>query len=241
MSVPVRVVTLLVAFAAVVVVAVYVVVHYMVGTLPTVDYTHAASGGQVNVVLQEDPQNNSSSRPDWVSYYTMKPGANPMSQASWVHTTLFSVPANTRVNLTILGYDGCTPPRNNYWSQVQGTIGNVIAFQQFKDPGKPQGAVHVTPTLNGWSHCAVGHTFAIPSLHLFVPVGSPDASASLCSSSPCVSGPYTLEKFSFRTPSHGGEFRWQCFVPCGGGFIDGNGGPMQTFGYMAGQMTVVAS
>jgi hypothetical protein len=145
------------------------------------------------------------------------------------------------VNLTILGYDGCTPPRNNYWSQVQGTIGNVIAFQQFKDPGKPQGAVHVTPTLNGWSHCAVGHTFAIPSLHLFVPVGSPDASASLCSSSPCVSGPYTLEKFSFRTPSHGGEFRWQCFVPCGGGFIDGNGGPMQTFGYMAGQMTVVAS
>jgi len=241
MSVPVREVTLLVAFAAVVVVAVYVVEHYMVGTLPTVDYTHAASGGQVNVVLQEDPQNNSSSRPDWVSYYTMKPGANPMSQASWVHTTLFSVPANTRVNLTILGYDGCTPPRNNYSSQVQGTIGNVIAFQQFKDPGKPQGAVHVTPTLNGWSHCAVGHTFAIPSLHLFVPVGSPDASASLCSSSPCVSGPYTLQKFSFRTPSHGGEFRWQCFVPCGGGFIDGNGGPMQTFGYMAGQMTVVAS
>ena len=241
MSVPVRVVTLLVAFAAVVVVAVYVVVHYMVGTLPTVDYTHAASGGQVNVVLQEDPQNNSSSRPDWVSYYTMKPGANPTSQASWVHTTLFSVPANTRVNLTILGYDGCTPPRNNYWSQVQGTIGNVIAFQQFRDPGKPQGAVHVTPTLNGWSHCAVGHTFAIPSLHLFVPVGSPDASASLCSSSPCVSGPYTLEKFSFRTPSHGGEFRWQCFVPCGGGFIDGNGGPMQTLGYMAGQMTVVGS
>ena len=58
---------------------------------------------------------------------------------------------------------------------------------------------------------------------------------------PCVSGPYTLEKFSFRTPSHGGEYRWQCFVPCGGGFIDGNGGPMQTFGYMAGQMTVVGS
>jgi hypothetical protein len=240
-SVPVRVVTLLVAFAAVVVVAVYVVVHYMVGTLPTIDYTNAAHHGVVNVVLQEDPQNDSSSRPDWVSYYVMKPGANPMSQASWVHTTLFSVPANTRVNMTILGYDGCTPPRNNFWMQAQGTIGGVIAFQQFNNRGHPKGPVHVTPTLNGWSHCAVGHTFAIPSLHLFVPVGSPDASASLCSSSPCVSGPYTLQKFSFRTPSHGGEFRWQCFVPCGGGFIDGNGGPMQTFGYMAGQMTVVAS
>ena len=241
MSVPVRVVTLLVAFAAVVVVAVFVVAHYLVGTLPTIDYAKAASGGQVNVVLQETPENNSSSKPDWVSYYVMKPGADPHVASSWVHTTLFSVPANTRVNMTILGYDGCTPPRNNFWMQVQGTMGNVIAFQQFKDTSQPKGPVHVTPTLNGWSHCAVGHTFAIPSLHLFVPVASPDASASLCSTAPCVSGPYSVEKFSFRTPDHGGDFRWQCFVPCGGGFIDGNGGPMQTIGYMAGQMTVVGS
>jgi hypothetical protein len=237
-SVPVRVVTLLVAFAAVVVGAVYIVAHYIVGTTPTVDYTSAVHGGQVNVVLQEDPQNDSSSKPDWVTYYTMKPGANPMSQSSWVHTTLFKVPANTRVNITILGYDGCTPPRNNFWTQVQGTIGNVISFQQFKNPGQPLGPVHVTPTLNGWSHCAVGHTFAIPSLNLYVPVGSPNASASLCGSSPCVSGPYTLEKFSFMTPNHSAEFRWQCLVPCGGGFLDGNGGPMQTIGYMTGQMTV---
>jgi hypothetical protein len=87
----------------------------------------------------------------------------------------------------------------------------------------------------------VGHTFAIPSLGLFVPVSSPDASASLCGPAPCVSGPYSLEKFSFMTPPHGGEFRWQCFVPCGGGFEFGTGGPMQTLGYMMGQMTVVAS
>jgi hypothetical protein len=234
-------VTLLVAFAAVVVVAVFVVVHYLVGTLPTVDYTKAASDGQVNVVLQETPENDSSSKPDWVSYYVMKPGANPHQASSWVHTTLFSVPANTRVNMTILGYDGCTPPRNNLWMQVQGTIGGVMAFQQFKDTNQAKGPVHVTPTLNGWSHCAVGHTFAIPSLRLFVPVASPDASAELCGSAPCVSGPYSVEKFSFRVPDHGGEFRWQCFVPCGGGFLDGNGGPMQTIGYMTGQMTVVAS
>jgi len=240
-SVPARVVTLLVAFVLVALGAVYVVAHFVVGDLPTVDYTHAASGGVVNVVLQEDPQNDSSSRPDWVSYFVMKPGADPSLQSSWVHTTLFSVPANTRVNMTIYAYDGCTPPRNNFWTQVQGTMGGVIAFQQFKDTNKPMGPVHVTPTLNGWAHCAVGHTFAIPSLHLFVPVGSPDASASLCGSSPCVSGPFTLQKFSFMTPPHGGDFRWQCFVPCGGGFVDGNGGPMQTIGYMTGQMTVVGS
>jgi hypothetical protein len=120
-------------------------------------------------------------------------------------------------------------------------MGGVMAFQQFKDTNKPMGPVHVTPTLNGWAHCAVGHTFAIPSLHLFVPVGSPDASAALCSSSPCVQGPFTLQRFSFMTPPHGGDFRWQCFVPCGGGFVDGNGGPMATLGFMAGQMTVVGA
>jgi hypothetical protein len=240
-SVPARVVTLLVAFAVVVAGAVYVVAHFIVASPPTVDYTGAAHGGVVNVVLQEDPQNNSSSVPDWVSYYVMKPGANPFEQSSWVHTTLFSVPAGTRVNMTIYGYDGCTPPRNNFWAQVQGTLGGVIAFRQYKDTNQPKGPVHVTSTLNGWSHCAVGHTFAIPSLHLFVPVGSPDASAQLCGDSPCVSGPYTLQKFSFMTPSHGGYFRWQCFVPCGGGLLDGNGGPMQTLGYMTGQMNVVNS
>ena len=241
MSVPARVVTLLVAFALVALGAVYVVAHFVVGTLPTVDYTHAASGGVVNVVLQETPENDSSSKPDWVSYYTMKPGANPFLQSSWVHTTLFSVPANTRVNMTIYGYDGCTPPRNNLWSDVQGTMGGVMAFRQFTDANKPKGPVAITPTLNGWSHCAVGHTFAIPGLNLFVPVASPDASASLCATAPCVTGPYSLEKFSFRTPPHGGEFRWQCFVPCGGGFEFGTGGPMQTIGYMSGQMTVVGS
>jgi hypothetical protein len=43
------------------------------------------------------------------------------------------------------------------------------------------------------------------------------------------------------TPAHGGIFRWQCIIPCGGGYLDGNGGPMSTEGYMSGQMEVVAS
>lgn len=238
MSLPARIATLLVAFVAVVAGAVFVVIHYIGGsggTLPTVNYTSVASGGQVNVVLQEDPQNNSDTKPDWVSYFVQDPKTH-----QWVHTTLFSVPANTQVNMTIQGYDGCTPPRNNFWTQVQGTIGGTVTVQQFKNTNAPLGPVRTTSTINGWSRCAVGHTFAIPSLHLFVPVGSPGASAELCGVSPCTTGPYTLEKFSFRTPAHAGEFRWQCFVPCGGGFLDGNGGPMQTFGYMTGMMTVVA-
>jgi hypothetical protein len=233
-SLPARIVTLLVAFAAVVGGAVFIVLHYIGGGPPTVDYTSVASGGQVNVVLQEDPQNTVTSRPDWVTYFVQDPQTK-----KWVHTTLFKVPANTRVNMTILGYDGCTPLRNNYWGQIQGTIGGTVNVQQFKDTGQPLGTAQNVSLINSWSHCSVGHTFAIPALHLFVPVASPGASASLCGTSPCTSGPYSLEKFSFMTP-HSGVFRWQCFVPCGGGFIDGNSGPMQTLGFMVGEMTVVS-
>src|SRR5580704_16546043 len=119
-SVAARAASLLVAFLIVVGLGVFVALYYLGGqsSLPTVHY--AASGGQVNVVLQEDPQNDSASKPDWVSYYVQDPSGN------WVHTTLFSVPANTKVNVTIYGYDGCTPLRNNFFSQVQGTIGNTV-------------------------------------------------------------------------------------------------------------------
>ena len=36
-----------------------------------------------------------------------------------------------------------------------------------------------------------------------------------------------------------GLYRWQCFVPCAAGFIQGFGGPMQTVGYMDGFIKVV--
>ena len=236
MSVPVRIVTLLVAFAAVVVGAVFIVVRYVAYTPPTVHYT--ASGGVVNVMLQEDPQNNGSSNKDWVSYYVQDPQSK-----KWVHTTLFSVPAHTRVNMTILGYDGCTPLRNNYWSQIQGTMGGTVSVQQFKDTNQPLGQPQAVSVINSWAHCAVAHTFAIPALHIFIPVASPNTALfnkNGCGVSPCTSGPYAQETFSFVSPSGPGFFRWQCFIPCGGGYVDGNGGPMQTLGYMMGQMEVTA-
>jgi hypothetical protein len=237
-SLPARIVTLLVAFAAVVAGAVFIVVHYLGSSLEVVNYTSAAPGGVVNVVLQEDPQNTVSSRPDWVSYFVQDPKTK-----AWVHTTLFQVPANTRVNMTILGYDGCTPARNNFWSLVQGTIGNSMTVQQFKTVGQPLGPPQRASVRNTWSDCSVGHTFAIPSLHLFVPIASPNTTLfnnSPCTTSPCTAGPHSMVKFSFMTPKHGGTFRWQCFIPCGGGFLDGNGGPMQTLGFMMGNMEVAS-
>jgi len=190
--------------------------------------------------LQEDPQNNSASKPDWVSYYVQDPSGN------WIHTTLFSVPANTKVNVTIYGYDGCTPLRNNFFSQVQGTIGNTVTVSQFDQHGKEYVSNDTTSVIDSWADCNVGHTFAIPGMNLYVPVASPNAQLSannLCSSSPCTTSgnPYAKETFSFISPAHGGNFRWQCLIPCGGGFIDGNGGPMATVGYMMGNMDVVSS
>jgi hypothetical protein len=234
-SLPVRITALLVAFAAVVVGAAFIVVHYLLGSPPTVSYS--ASGGVVNVMLQEDPQNNTASQPQWVSYYVQDP-----TSKQWVHTTLFSIPKGTTVHMTILGYDGCTPLRNNFWSQVQGTIGGTVNLSVVNNKGVATPARPVS-VINSWGGCTVAHTFAIPALNLFIPVGSPNAIDSvnnLCSTSPCTSGPHAVETFSFKAPDHGGIFRWQCLVPCGGGYLDGNGGPMQTFGFMTGNMEVRA-
>jgi len=241
-SVPARAAVLIVAFLAVVGLGIFVAVYYIGSAttqLPIVHYT--ASNGQTNVVLQEDPQNDSATRPDWVTYYTQDP-----TTKQWLHTTLFSVPANTKVNVTIYGYDGCTPLRNNFWSVVQGTIGNTVTVQQFSKNNTPLGSAQSTSVINSWSDCNVGHTFAIPGMNIYVPVASPNALNSannLCSSSPCTptsGGAYALETFSFMSPSHTGTYRWQCLIPCGGGYIDGNSGPMQTLGWMMGEMDVVS-
>jgi hypothetical protein len=227
-ALPARIVTLVVAFLAVVALAVFVVLHYFLGAPPTVAFgsgVTADTGATVHVVMQEDPQNTVSTHPDWVSYFVQSPTTH-----QWVHTTVFSVPAGSRIDMTIYGYDGCTPLRNPYWGRVTGTIGGV----EYVD-GKPYSS------LNSWGGCHVGHTFSIPGIGLNVPMASPDLSASLCGTSPCTTAsPHRVMTFSFNTPRAAGTYFWQCRIPCGGGFIDGFGGPMQTIGFMTGNMEVVA-
>jgi hypothetical protein len=222
-SLPVRIGTLIVAFLLVAAGGAFLVVHYFLYSPPT-EVFHAGPSGQVNITLQEDPQNTVSSHPDWVSYFIKNP-----TTGKWDHTTIFQVPAHTRVNVTIYGYDGCTPLRNPFWGKVTGTIGGYELVDGKK-----------TRVLNSWSGCTVGHTFSIPGIGLNVPMGSPGLSATLCSTSPCTSGPHQTMQFSFMTPSTTGTYFWQCRIPCGGGFIDGFGGPMQTIGFMTGNMEVVS-
>jgi len=226
-SLPARVATLVLAFLAVAAVALFVVIHYFLGGPPTVDYSSGVTpdtGATVHVVMQEDPQNTVSTHPDWVSYFIQDPKTH-----AWIHTTLFKVPAGSKIDMTIYGYDGCTPLRNPYFGRVTGTIGGVEDVD-----GKP------VKVINSWSGCNVGHTFSIPGINLNVPMASPGLTASLCGTSPCTSGPHKTMTFSFMSPKGTGEYFWQCRVPCGGGFIDGFGGPMQTIGFMTGNMEVVS-
>jgi hypothetical protein len=230
MSLPVRVGTLLIAFLAVVGGVIFVVIHYLLAGPPTVDFSAGVTPDQakaVNVVLQEDPQTTIGDRPDWVSYFIQDPKTH-----AWVHSTLFKVPAGSMIHMTVLGYDGCTPARNPFWGKVTGTVGNVEYIN-----GK------ATSALDTWANCSAGHTFSIPGIGLSVPIASPTTvkeNNNLCATSPCTSGPKATVTFTFKSPTSTGDYFWQCRIPCGGGFIDGFGGPMQTIGYMTGQMEVVS-
>ncbi len=227
MSLPARVVTLLVAFLAVAAGAAFLIVHYFLAGPATVAYGTGVTpntGAVVNVVMQEDPQNTVSSHPDWVSYFVQDP-----KTGQWVHTTLFQVPAGSMIHMTIYAYDGCTPLRNPFWGKVTGTVGGTADVD-----GKP------VSVINSWSGCNVGHTFSIPGINLNVPMASPGLTATLCGASPCTSGPRRTMTFSFMSPKLTGQYFWQCRIPCGGGFIDGFGGPMQTIGFMTGNMDVVS-
>ncbi len=192
---------------------------YLVNVPGSVASTQTAAGAQLNLATvataeASDPHNT------WVSYYAVD-----ANSGNWRHDTTFVLPANTLVHVTIYQYDTATGLRNTYFSQPSGTVGPTLI------DGKPIQAVDpATP----------GHTFAIPQIGLSIPLpGAPSNAKNLCTQAPCsLSQAHHTVSFVFRTPGKG-LYRWQCFVPCGAGFIQGNGGPMQTVGYMGGFIKVV--
>ena len=218
-----RVTTVLGLFAVALAGVVWAVV-LLLGEPPTVDYTANHQPGQpVDVTLQTVGAYGSGTEPGWVSYLVKAP------DGQWVHTTQFTVPAHTRINMTIVNYDSGSPLRNQQLGQVTGTLGNIAVLN-----GKPFSVLD-SNTGNG-----VGHTFSIPTLGISVPLWGNSGTATLCAAAPCTTtSPHQVIQFSFRTGDPG-QFPWQCFVPCGAGWLYGNGGPMQTEGYMDGFMKVVA-
>jgi hypothetical protein len=215
-------VTVTVVLFAVAAVAAVVLIVNLLGSPPTVDFA-TDSSGQVDVTMQTVGTYGSGNHASWVSYLVRSP------DGQWVHTTLFQLPQHVRVNVTIYQYDSGSPLRNQQLGQVSGTYGNLATLN-----GKPFRVVN-SNVGNG-----VGHTFSMPSIGLNVPLYANNGNANLCAAAPCTrKSPYKVIKFSFTSPGPG-SYRWQCFVPCGGGYLYGNGGPMSTLGYMGGFMKVVA-
>jgi hypothetical protein len=160
--------------------------------------------------------------PSWVSYYQTN-----VHDTNWQHKTTFLLPAHSLIHVTVFQYDGDSGLRNPFLAQATGTVGGAFLLN-----GKVTHAVDPDDA---------SHVFAIPQLGLSVPLlGVDDDAKNQCGNAPCtLSQAHQTITFTFRTGAKGSIYRWQCFVPCAAGYIDGFGGPMQTVGYMDGFVKVV--
>ena len=185
---------------------------------PTPNVIAPASAREAKLTLQTVAQIGHGPTPDWVSYYSMHEGR-------WMHSTILHVPAHALIHVTVYEYDGQSGFRNPLWGQPRGIVGGVMDVN-----GKPMRVLN--PALTA-------HSFSIPSLGVSVPLmGIGDNAKNPCATAPCsLATAHNTITFSFRTGKPG-EYQWQCFVPCAAGTIYGFGGPMQTIGYMDGELDV---
>jgi hypothetical protein len=216
-----RLATVLVLFLVAVGLVIFAAMAFIGSTPTTVDFVSAQSPSQpVNLTIQTVGTIGFGIHPSWVSYLVEAPDGR------WVHTTLWQLPAHRRINVTIYQYDSGSPLRNQEFGLVTGVKGATL-------DGK-------TYTLfNSNSGFGVGHTFTVPDLNISVPLpGNNSSLKNFCGAAPCpLTDAHMTVKFHFTTPGPG-NYRWQCFVPCGAGYLYGNGGPMQTIGYMGGFLEV---
>ncbi|MGH3009764.1 MAG: hypothetical protein ACRDLM_10230 [Gaiellaceae bacterium] len=192
-------------------------VHYVNGH-PVVDL-------KIETVAAVGPK--LSQNPDWVSYlvHTQTQG--------WKRETVWDLPANATVNVTIYNFDGQSGLRNPLYGKMIGvTPGTSGAQNQILLNGKPVSAI---------DPATASHVWAVPDLGIDVAIlGVTDNAKHQCGYAPCpISNAHNTIQFTFHTTTPG-HYRWQCFVPCAAGWIDGWGGPMQTIGYMDGFLNVRA-
>jgi hypothetical protein len=217
-----RLVAVLAGAAAVIGLCVFTVFGFLRSSPPTVNLV--TSSGPVNLTVQTVGAIGFGPHPTWVSYLVRDPSGK------WIHSTIWQLPANRQINMTVYEYDSGGALRNSVWGGVTGTTGGTATLN-----GKPE-TIFNPATGNG-----IAHTFNVPDLGINVPFyGVSSTATNACSAAPCTfASAHNIIKFSFRTPAGPGEYRWQCFVPCGLSYLDGNGGPMSQIGYMGGFLKVV--
>jgi hypothetical protein len=185
------------------------------------DVPAAANAPSVDLTLQTVAAVGPTLSPNenWVSYLIRENGV-------WKRTTVWTLPANTLVHVTVYNFDGKSGLRNPFLAQARGLVGGTFSLN-----GTPKSVINPDDA---------SHTFAIPQMGVIVPIqGVNDDAPNQCDYAPCpMSNAHETITFTFRTGKKG-HFRWQCFVPCAAGFVYGFGGPMQTVGYMDGYVDVV--
>jgi hypothetical protein len=212
----------IVVAAAIVCVAVGLYIGLYLTNVPgSAAATSSASGGANLYLATVAAAETSDPHPSWVSYYAVD-----ANDQHWRHVTTYVLPARTLVHVTIYQFDSQTGLRNGFIGQATGIVGGTFLLN-----GRPTRAIDPD---------AASHVLAIPQMGVSVPLyGIPDSAKNPCSNAPCpLSTDHETISFTFRTPGKG-LYRWQCFVPCAAGFIQGFGGPMQTVGYMDGFIKVV--
>jgi hypothetical protein len=162
----------------------------------------------------------------------------PNPEIGWVTycpSTTWELPANSVITVIIQQYDSASGLYNDFFSKVQGTVGDVATYN-----GKPMSQINPDDA---------AHTFTIQSepnepnpIFVSVPLlGVPDNANP---NAVTVNGnPYpkpNVISFQFRTGPAGHNYIWHCYVPCGNDRKSPYGftGPMSTLGYMAGTISV---
>lgn len=152
--------------------------------------------------------------PDWVSY----------SNDNLV------APPDSAVTVTVRQYDTGGTPNNTYFANVVGTVGGTETVNGRAVRSIPVNDVAHTLTLRAIAGNA-------PSIYLNIPL--PAVSSSAPNTLHIGSGVYpkpNVVVFTFITKGKG-VYQWNCEYPCGDSVV-GFGGPMGTYGYMSGTLTV---
>lgn len=146
-------------------------------------------------------------------------GANGQLQSS----ATITLPANRKIILTIVSYDGGNAPTPKEFTKVTGTVGNKMAIINGTIASGAKTNEAWMKEVSSVSASKILHTFTVAGLGINIPVEAGTTSV-------VVIPPITKT----------GTFAWQCMAACGCG-ASGWGCAMDTAGWMRGSVVVVGS
>ncbi len=178
-------------------------------------HSNGTQGGIYYITLLETMNNSMNN--------TMQPRFFIVSNGYLLPATNISLPSHTLIALTVISYDTPTPGTPTTYSNVTGTVGNVITFiNGTSATGMMVNASSSMQMMGNWEANVssipageIAHTITITQIGLNIP----------------IEGGFTeIAKFYVNST---GSYTWQCMSPCGTG-SSGWGGAMATPGWMTG-------